>query len=305
MCSLSINLVRIMNKINLQFFTACTLGNISTIKKLIDKIDIDKYNYRTPLMVAALNGHYDIVKLLIKYGANVNIQDTAGFTALHLSVEHNKITSLLIDTGANINQQNNAGDTPLMCCKSNHKTAIYLVNKGADIEITNIRGDNALHTSALHGNLKAIKLLLEKGTNIDRQNKYGYTALILSATTHNPNMVKILLNNGANINILDKHGESAYDKALEYHCAMSALLLKPENNKEAFYDTALFDACQNKDVRNVIFLKKKGANFFVENDDGDSAYKVLNRKKSLPEQLIALRDQLTHENVLDSSNTLQ
>ena len=38
--------------------------------------------HRTPLYVAALNGHLDISKLLVDHGADVNIVSTSGRTPL-------------------------------------------------------------------------------------------------------------------------------------------------------------------------------------------------------------------------------
>jgi ankyrin repeat protein len=37
------------------------------------------------LLIACNAGHYEIVELLLKYNANVNMQSTSGNTALHYS----------------------------------------------------------------------------------------------------------------------------------------------------------------------------------------------------------------------------
>ena len=57
---------------------AVTYGYIEIIKKLIDaKADIDVIDSSgdTPLMLAIQTNNYDICKLLIEHGANVNINE--------------------------------------------------------------------------------------------------------------------------------------------------------------------------------------------------------------------------------------
>lgn len=69
-------------------------------------------NKWTPLHKAALDGHEEIVELLIKKGANVNITNPVNETPLHDAAKegHKKIVELLLNAGADkslINKDNN------------------------------------------------------------------------------------------------------------------------------------------------------------------------------------------------------
>ena len=56
----------------------------------------------TSLMTACLDGHIEIVKELVKAGADVNIKNTADETALKIAKEkgHTEIVKLLKQAGA-------------------------------------------------------------------------------------------------------------------------------------------------------------------------------------------------------------
>ncbi|MFC1835335.1 ankyrin repeat domain-containing protein, partial [Thermodesulfobacteriota bacterium] len=45
----------------------------------------DDHRHRTPMMHAAQSGHLEVVKVLLKNGANVNATDRGGKTALSLA----------------------------------------------------------------------------------------------------------------------------------------------------------------------------------------------------------------------------
>ena len=95
----------------------------------------------TPLMVAI---YPEVINLLVEFGADINIQDKYGRTALmlHSFLEITDIVPLLIEKGAEINLKDDEGRTALFyaiwCCKV--KVIETLINHGADINIVDRKG---------------------------------------------------------------------------------------------------------------------------------------------------------------------
>ena len=83
-------------------------------------------NGGTPLMVAALYGHGQVVKKLILAGANIGMQTASGDTALHLAASGNHIQCgiLLAEGGASVRTKNKLSQTPLDLAKTEFKEAI-------------------------------------------------------------------------------------------------------------------------------------------------------------------------------------
>ena len=87
------------------------LAKLCPIEGYLDFI----YNNETPLAEACFYGYYDIVKLLLEKGANVNFPDYLDNTPLHKACEncHVEIVELLLEYGAEKNCEENAeGYTP-------------------------------------------------------------------------------------------------------------------------------------------------------------------------------------------------
>jgi glutaminase len=65
------------------FLYACMEGDINTIKRMITSgynMNTGDYDKRTGLHIAAAEGHYDIVQLLLENGAQTIVKDRWGNT---------------------------------------------------------------------------------------------------------------------------------------------------------------------------------------------------------------------------------
>lgn len=73
---------------------------------------------------AIINNNPEVIKTLIKYGANVNNTGAENITPLHAAAQYNpnpEITEVLIKSGAKVNAQSTRGVTPLCLQLSHHQ----------------------------------------------------------------------------------------------------------------------------------------------------------------------------------------
>jgi uncharacterized protein len=90
----------------------------------------------TPMMFAAFAGHGDLIRLLVRYGADVNYaMKESGQSALTSAITAGKpeMVKLLIELKANVNQKTPDGDTPLKMARNGDQedVAAMLVAAGA------------------------------------------------------------------------------------------------------------------------------------------------------------------------------
>lgn len=123
---------------------------------------------QTPLLLAALNGHEEAAKLLLANGAEVNAQDYSGLTALHLSAQygHVKVMDQLFDAGANVKAKTFAqGLTPIHWAAFwGHTEALQNLRKhGADINARDRIGDTPLTWAENFNHNTMARLIAAKG----------------------------------------------------------------------------------------------------------------------------------------------
>ena len=126
-------------------------------------------------------------------------KDKDGWTALMCAVAdlNPQIAQLLIKAGAEINVQDNFGWTPLMYAADFEKTAMvsFLLDKEADPNVRNEDGNTALFFAVLNGNLPITRLLLANGADEKARDNNGETAADMAKRKGHDEIVKLLNSN--------------------------------------------------------------------------------------------------------------
>jgi ankyrin repeat protein len=100
-------------------WTAAASGNSSAIKQHVASgTDIDAQDPAggsSALIVAALYGQAEVVKILVENGASLDFKNNDGSTALHVAAFfcHPEIVKILLDQGADRSVKNSYGQIPL------------------------------------------------------------------------------------------------------------------------------------------------------------------------------------------------
>ncbi|XP_067672358.1 ankyrin-1-like [Haliotis asinina] len=195
-------------------------NKIELVKEIIaGDIDVDFY-YRgqTALQLAVREGHFEICRLLIDKGADVNKTDAEMNSLLNSACwrGHGDIAQLLIENRADVDLCNDNGASPLNVCalKGREDIVRFLIQSNCDLDILNSRGQTALFTSVQQGNIEIMKILLEAGCSKNTSDHSNRTPLILAASQGDVEATCILLQSGCDINRQDRLGQTAL-----YHCA--------------------------------------------------------------------------------------
>lgn len=178
-------------------------------------VNVKNSRGRTSLHIAADKGAYEIVKLLIDAGANVNILDKYGYTPLSDALSYADIVKALLDAGADINLGRNER-FPLLHLATGmayDQTIPLLVNAGADINDKDILGNTPLIIAVNKLRFSTVHLLLSLGADPTMKGQLGYTPLMWAVSGVDKDMVKILVETGQGINIKNDEGLTALEMA--------------------------------------------------------------------------------------------
>lgn len=121
----------------------------------------------------------NVKKTLTEFG--INVRDGDGRTALVNSVIENQLEFIiwLVDNGADIDVQDRAGYSALHFVAQNASIEIgkYLVSKNPNVDLHDRYGNTPLWTAVanVRQGLGAVKLLVDHGANLDNVNKFDRT----------------------------------------------------------------------------------------------------------------------------------
>ena len=260
-------------------------------------------NDQTSLMIAIQRKDVKIIEQLLELGANVNIQDKRGQTALIIACKNEPeveplneleklireletrivllgkdIIEMLLSHGAHTNLKDCSGLTALFYAYKNgyDEVATMLIKHGANLDYqSKYSRRTSLMFAIQKQNTKVAKQLLEFGASVDTQNKDGQTALIIGCSNRDAEGIELLLKFGANMNIQDDSGQTALNVATLYkNIEAIQLLIKYDadmNVQNRQGHTALMIACEKGYEDIVTLLLTKEGNVNMQNKDGWTA----------------------------------
>jgi ankyrin repeat protein len=160
-----------------------------------------RMNLSYPLSVAIRTNNLDGVRELLKEGASPN-SVYVGIPVLLLATLQGstEIVKILLKSGADVNKAStNSGATPLFAAAQDGYTGIVqiLLSSGADVNKDINTGATPLYIATRQGFLDIVKILLKYGAEVNRATTTGATPLYIAAARGHTEIVKTLLSSGA------------------------------------------------------------------------------------------------------------
>ena len=188
----------------------------------------------SPLLRAAWDGDYALVKKLVDEGADVNFLQEGDGTALLLAIRGEE-----------------------------YKVAKFLIEKGADPSLGTDRDGHPLWLAARNGDIGLIRLLVDHGVDVNTKFPGDGSALIQAAKMGNMDMVKALVELKGDVNMevkgdgnpLIMAAKGGYLKIVEYLVGLGADV----NHEVPGDETPIINASEQGDLDVVKFLVEQGA----------------------------------------------
>jgi ankyrin repeat protein len=156
---------------------------------------------------AAMQGDIEIVRTLLRDGADVNAAQGDGMTALHWAAMNGDVDlmEVLLYAGATLEPTTRLGGyTPLHLASREGRAATVtaLLEAGADESRYTDTGVSSLHLAAEAGDSEAVAALLERGADVDaRDGGAERTPLMFAAAFNRLEALRVLLDAGADVSL--------------------------------------------------------------------------------------------------------
>ena len=187
-----------------------------------NKLDInlkDNIKNWTPiyyLLDSSDGSETEILQILIKSGAKINISDKYGITPLHLVSfkGQDEYMSILLQNNVDINAYDKFNRIPLnyAIMEGQLNSAYYLLESGSNINTKDIDGNTLLHyaVSSKGNSLLFSIMLIDRKINLNEINNEGDTALMLIAKKNPKENVRLI------IKLIDSGAK--YKNIINYKC---------------------------------------------------------------------------------------
>ncbi|CAB0035784.1 unnamed protein product, partial [Trichogramma brassicae] len=211
------------------FHVACLFGCEAVVKKFLEfgqdpnLFVANRGDF--PLGLALKSRNENMIKLLLRGGANPHSANLNGMTPLHVLDDEHCRTGLALklfemtdelNQPLQVNARDNFGNTPLHLAmnKGREKVAELLLRRGADLNLTNNKGLTPMHVIEMYSSCNLSKMLfnvsgdIRHEAQIDVRDKNGNSPLHWALYRLRKPTAEMLLRNGANVNLTNDEGST-------------------------------------------------------------------------------------------------
>lgn len=214
---------------------AASRGDLRTLRRLHgEQTDLQQgdYDLRSPMHLAAAEGHADTVEFLLECGVDPNRPDRWGGTPLEDAIngDHRDVIALLEARQAVV------GKSEHLASNGRTDEAVFDGNPDRVVELL---------WAASEGNLRGLQTALANGTPVNAADYDGRTALHLGAAEGNETVVQYLLSHGHPIHVRDRWNSTPLDEARrENRQSVVSILEAAESDKDAPITGQSFDGTE-------------------------------------------------------------
>ncbi|XP_037498060.1 E3 ubiquitin-protein ligase MIB1 isoform X1 [Rhipicephalus sanguineus] len=236
----------------------------------------------TALQAASQNGHVEVIKILLRHNADVEIEDKDGDRAVHHTAfgDEPSVMELLARAGADLNARNKRRQTPLhIAVNKGHMGVVKtLLDLGCHPSLQDCEGDTPLHDAISKKRDDMLTLLLDHNADITLTNNNGFNALHHAALRGNPSAMRTLLAKLPRPWIVDEKKDDGYTAlhlaALNNHVEVAELLIHQGHAnmdlQNVNLQTPLHLAVERQHAQIVRHLVREGCNLNIPDKDGDT-----------------------------------
>jgi len=239
------------------------------------------------------------IKLLYKYGADINKKDAQGHTPLHTAVrsENLEAVKFFLSKGAIVNTTRNDGKTPLDSAEqSGNEEIIKMLEDALEKEELS----EVMLEAIKNGNKKQAEQLIKDGFDVNFRYEKNMTPLLKAIDANQSDIAELLIKNDAiKLDLQNDTGLTALMLAIKKNLSKIAeLLIEKKANlelRDTYGNTPLIHAAHNgnknySDTQQKIIklLIDRGANVNAQNNNGPTAliYAAHNKNKEIVKLLV-------------------
>ncbi|XP_067661916.1 putative ankyrin repeat protein RF_0381 [Haliotis asinina] len=199
--------------------SACLGGDVKVVKYVLSQnmLDINSREQcgRTAVMLAAENGHKDVVELLVEKGADLSLVDETADNVLHCACrggDAGVVKYILSKNRVDIDRRGLHELTPIMMARRcKHREVVeLLLSKRADGSLRYYNHINMLLSACREGDVEVVKFVLSQNiVDVDSRGHRKKTPVLLAAEYGHKEVVELLVENGADLSLAYASGSNS------------------------------------------------------------------------------------------------